>query len=81
MDILAKISKHLKQFRPECTKLMIQEILIGIRRQFEHYINLYYQGLQEQVMDLIFSAFVRNINTSWMLELDICCVKDGELYV
>ena len=41
---LAKIIKHLKQFRPECTKLMIQEILIGIRRQFEHYINLYYQG-------------------------------------
>ena len=41
---LVKIIKHLKQFRPECTKLMIQEILIGIRRQFEHYINLYYQG-------------------------------------
>ena len=32
---LAKISKHLKQFRPECTMLMIHGIQICIKREFE----------------------------------------------
>ena len=32
-------------------------------------------------MDIILSAFVRNLNISWMLELDKCCVKDGELHL
>ena len=62
--------------------LMIHGIRIGINVSLSiRLIILYYQELKKQVTDLIFSAFVRNLDTSWILELDTCCVKDSELYL
>ena len=50
---------------------------IGIKRR----VSIILICITRDSKNLIFSAFVRNLNTSWMRELDICCVKDSELHI